>query len=199
MRIYHRSVALGRFSCWPYLVQSPLANIWLDPVARWRTIHRLRRVIASERLGSLAYRVRHPILQMEAAAVEINCWRNGQSAASLILSQRPQFTHPRCPVYTKNSILPEIGRVRAEGVASENLICLIQDRPAIRSESGTPQESAPFSAESSFRYTQGLDRSKQYAIRATSDRRQPGARRVLPHERTAHVHPHHAGAIVKSW
>jgi len=57
------------------------------------------------------------------------------------------------PVCTENSILPEIGRIRAEGVASKNLICLIQDRPAARAESGTPHESGPFSAESSFRYT----------------------------------------------
>ena len=57
-------------------------------------------------------------------------------------------------VPNENSILPEISRIRMEGVTSENLICLIQDRPAARAESGTPHESGPFSAESSFRYTQ---------------------------------------------
>ena len=58
-------------------------------------------------------------------------------------------------VCTENSILPEISWIRAEGVASENLICPIQNRPAVRSELSTPHESGPFSAESSFRYTQG--------------------------------------------
>ncbi len=45
-------------------------------------------------------------------------------------------------------------QICASGIASEHLICLIQDRPAAWAEPTTPTDSGPFSAESSFRYTQ---------------------------------------------
>ena len=59
---------------------------------------------------------------------------------------------------TENSIHPDTGRICASGIASEHLICLIQDRPAAWAGPTKPTETGPFSAESSFRYTQDIQR-----------------------------------------
>ena len=56
---------------------------------------------------------------------------------------------------TEKSIHPDAGRIYASDFASEHLIWLIPDRPAAWADPTTPTETGPFSAESSFRYTQG--------------------------------------------